>query len=154
MDKSHCTESRKYLAFSNINNWKHVLIRINELSVEDVFPAHYIVSYDTIFFNFICGLFTNRQFVLEVIYSSIHALARVLKVWWVREIESYWELYIFPLRGRQLRPPQWGALNHYSHKAYLLERNLEPELINIVLHNQGDKQQQHLSYLSPSPRKT
>ena len=31
--------SRNYLAFSNRNNWKHVLIRIKELSVEDVFPA-------------------------------------------------------------------------------------------------------------------
>ena len=55
-------------------------MRRNELSVEDVFPAHYIMSYDRILFNFICPLFTNRKFVLEGIYSSIHALARAVKV--------------------------------------------------------------------------
>ena len=33
-----------------------------------------------ILFNFICSLFTKRRFVLEGFYSSIHALARALKV--------------------------------------------------------------------------
>ena len=75
--------SRKYLAVSNRNNWKHVLVRINELTVEDVFPAHYIVSYDTIFFNFICSLFTNRQLCSK-------EPARDLKVWFRIGFRNTW----------------------------------------------------------------
>ena len=75
--------SRKYLAVSNRNNWKHILVRINELPVEDVFPAHYIVSYDTIFFNFICSLFTNRQLCSK-------EPARALKVWFRIGFRNTW----------------------------------------------------------------
>ena len=40
------------LASSNRNNWKNVLIRIEELCLEDVSPAPYIMTYDRVLFNF------------------------------------------------------------------------------------------------------
>ena len=103
------TNIQNWSSYTTTLNWKHVLIRKKNLPVEDAFPAHYIVSYCRVLFNFNCRLFTNRQFVLEGIYSSIHALVRALKVGVAMLKEQVTVLLSKQNTGRQMTP-QWSLI--------------------------------------------